>query len=72
MRAQKHVFAADKAFVDVFLHSDIDYIIWCAPFKYIEVLEGECLQPHAVVIRVKDYCLEPINYDPSEIMSVEL
>ena len=72
MGAQQHVFAADKAFVDVFLHSDIDYIIWCAPFKYIEVIEGECLQPRAVVIRVKDYCLEPINYDPFEIMSVEL
>ena len=70
--AQIHFFTCDKAFVDVFKNSDIDYVIWCAPFKYMEVLEGNPTLPRAVVIRVKDLDVQTIYYDPDEMVSAEL
>ena len=72
MLAQMHLFVADKAFVDVFRNSEIDYIIWCAPFKSIEVLEGNPVLPRAAVIRAKDFDMEAIYYDPTEMVSAEL
>ena len=70
--AQAHIFACDKAFVDVFQDSEIDYIIWCAPFKYVDVFEGNPTLPRAFVIRVKDYGGKTIYYDPAEMVSAEL
>lgn len=68
---QQHWFFADEAFVKVFRNSDIDYIVWCAPFKYINAIGSEPIQVRAAVIDVKQYDVVPITYDSSKMVSSE-
>ena len=68
---QQHWFFADKAFTDCFMDSDIDYIVWCAPFKYLTALCGEPIQVHAAVIDIKAASFKAKKYDASKMMSAE-
>ena len=36
-----HRYFADKAFTDTFMNSEIDYVIWYAPYKLVQLSESE-------------------------------
>jgi len=50
-----HLFCGDEGFIKCVLNSDIDYLIWHAPYKVFTSIAGivEPIPPHIVVIDVK-------------------
>lgn len=61
---------ADKNFIDVFQHSDIDYLIWYTPYK---VFHGSRIQPPKVcVFDMKQYIFNNVvEYPEKHIISSE-
>ncbi len=71
VKCQQHWFFMDRAFTECFMNSDIDYVVWCAPFKYLTALSGAPIQVHAAVIDIKAASFKAKEYDASKMMSAE-
>lgn len=68
-----HYFFLDKKFVNVFAGTSIDYLIWFAPFKLLNSMEGIVKLPKAVIydckkIRTRDL----VEYNCDKMVSTEL
>ena len=73
-RGRPHLWFLDKAFLDVFLNTEIDYFIWYAPYKWFERLEPPCSLPKACVFDCKafPYADEMIAYPIEHMASAEI
>ena len=68
---ESHYWFADKTFVDVFKNSDIDYLIWYAPYKWIKQEEAGLKLPMAYICDCNRVPNITVEYDPVYMMSVE-
>lgn len=71
---RRHVHYIDKNLINVFLSSDIDYLIWFAPFKFLYNKDGTLKKdmPCTVVYDIKNMNnLDCVKYDSEYMMSVE-
>ena len=67
-----HWFFLDKAFVDVFINSDLDYLIWYAPYK-IDTNHLELKMPKVIFFDIKSFkCHFTLKtYDEPRMISCE-
>lgn len=76
MNAVPHLWFTDKRFMDVLTNSEIDYLIWFTPYKYVNAFKdnGERLiLPHAVIINIHSLDKIPLNdYSVDTMESTEL
>ena len=66
-----HEWFFDKAFLDVFIGSDIDYLVWFTPYKYFQHIEPPVSLPKVCVYRCNTMTYELIEYKPSHMVSSE-
>lgn len=68
-----HWWFMDAAFLSVFRESDIDYLIWYAPYKLIEFAGAKRVElPRAVVYNVKEMNVNAVTYHADLMESVEV
>ena len=68
-----HLFFWDENFVNVFLHSGIDYLIWYAPYKLLTTSQGIVDLPKVVMFDCKTENYDNlIKYNEERICSSEL
>ena len=68
-----HLFFWDENFVNVFLHSGIDYLIWYAPYKLLRTSQGIFELPKVVMFDCKTENYDNlIKYNEERICSSEL
>lgn len=68
-----HLFFWDENFVNVFLHSGIDYLIWYAPYKLLRTSQGIFELPKVVMFDCKTGNYDNlIKYNEERICSSEL
>lgn len=68
-----HLFFWDENFVNVFLHSGIDYLIWYAPYKLLRTSQGIFELPKVVMFDCKTRNYDNlIKYNEERICSSEL
>lgn len=70
-----HLWFVDKRFLNTLIGSEIDYLIWYSPYKYVNAFDegfNPLILPKAVIISVGDI-QEALfrNYDESSMISVE-
>lgn len=53
-----HFWFLDKLFLDVFLNTEIDYLIWFTPYKWFERLEPPCDLPKACIFDCNNFPYE--------------
>lgn len=78
LKGQLHYWFCDNMFVNILKKLRIDYLIWCTPFKYYEVPQGEekidlpevCIIDIKNISQLKNFYL--VSYDLGKIKSVEL
>lgn len=68
---EPHKWFYDKAFIEVFKDSGIDYLIWFAPYKHMNYAGSDPHLPMAVIFDCNQIDDELIEYDPDYMMSVE-
>lgn len=61
----------DKAFLDVFIGSDIDYFVCFMPYKHFQHIEPSVSLSKICVYRCNAMTYELIEYKPSHMMSSE-
>lgn len=61
----------DEAFVKVFEKSNIDYLIWYAPYKRFEHMEPPLELPKACIYRVGELLPVEHIYEAEKMVSVE-
>mgnify|MGYP000844543502 FL=1 len=66
-----HAWFFDKAFLDVFIGSDIDYFVWFTPYKHFQHIEPPVSLPRVCVYRCNSMTYESIEYKPSHMVSSE-
>lgn len=66
-----HIFMLDEAFVKVFEKSNIDYLIWYAPYKRFEHMEPPLELPKACIYRVGEPLPVEHIYEAEKMVSVE-
>lgn len=69
---QPHFYFMDKNFIKVFKDSDIDYLIWYAPFKLINSSVGKLDLPKVCVFDVKKSKFQCQEYDTNCMVSMEV
>ena len=69
IKGYPHLWLLDQAFTNVFMGSDIDYVIWFAPYKQ-EHLFCDIMLPEVVVYNTKEH-LESRNYKIDNMISCE-
>lgn len=73
IKGKPHFFFRDDSFVNVFLHSGIDYLIWYAPYKLLRTPKGVLEIPKAVMYDCKiEYCDNLVEYYEELMCSCEL
>ena len=77
VKGQPHYWFWDSMFVNILKKLRIDYLIWYAPFKYYEVLQGDKKPdlPEVCVIDIKhitQWDSNSISYNMSKMKSAEL
>lgn len=68
---EAHYWFADKAFVDVFKDSGIDYLIWFVPYKWEKQEEAGLNMPMTFVCDCNNIPDKTIEYDPEFMMSAD-
>lgn len=68
---EPHIWFEDKRFVDVFYHSEIDYLIWVTPYKMLFNSSFPHQLPRACVFDCKNMTISLREYDTSFMVSVE-
>lgn len=71
-KGMPHFFFFDKAFIDVIKEANIDYLFWFAPFKLLRTDQGIYSLPQAVIYDVHKIDFNEIEYDQSEMSSIEI
>ena len=66
-----HFYFWDEYFLKPVIGSDIDFLIWFTPFKYIWAETGLIDLPHVCVYDVKSMDIETKKYDENLMMSYE-
>ena len=66
-----HLFMLDKKFLDVFVASKIDYLIWYAPYKLLQTDKGILNLPQACVFKVGVPLPAEYTYDANKMVSAE-
>ncbi len=61
----------DKAFLDIFIGSDIDYMVWFTPYKHFQHIEPPVNLPRVCVYRCSDTPPDAIEYKPTHMVSSE-
>lgn len=72
VKGAPHLFFFDKSFVDEIKKTQIDYLIWYAPFKLLRTTDGIFTLPQAVIYNIHEMDFEDIEYDQSEMRSSEV
>lgn len=68
-----HQYWADEQLIGAVQNSDIDYLIWYAPWKLIRLQEGGILpMPKTCVFDIKNMSAEVQKYDAELMMSSEV
>lgn len=62
----------DKNFIKAFESSNIDYLIWYTPFKYINSSVGKLDLPEVCVFDVKESVKQSIKYEENYMISAEI
>jgi len=71
-RGEAHLWFADKRFVEIFQNSEIDYLIWFAPYKLIQTRGRAPALPVACVFDCNKINYQLTEYDPSHMVSSEV
>lgn len=71
-KGQAHLWFADKRFVEVFHNSEIDHLIWFAPYKRIQSISAVPQLPKACVFDCKRIDCDLLEYDPQRMVSSEV
>ena len=70
-----HLWYRDEVFVNAFVSSEIDYLIWYAPFKHCDAFSETdgtpFTPPSAVVYNIREFCAPLIKYDEERMDSTE-
>lgn len=66
-----HFWFMDKAFLQVFINSKIDYIVWFTPFKHFELF-GKIVLPEVVVFDTSQTINELQDYVLDKMISCEV
>lgn len=69
--AEFHRFFLDSSFLSVFKELDIDYLVWFAPYKHIQTIEGFELPKVVIFNMKKNFLKHCIRYDTDYIMPAE-
>lgn len=71
-----HVFFLDKKFLDVFINSDLEYLIWYAPYKHFETVEHHNEFPRIIIFDIVAFKsskeIRMFEYDENKMISNEL
>lgn len=69
---QAHIWWLDNAFLDVICGSEIDFLIWAAPYKKARIEGGvELKLPGVCIFDVKNLSIEAITYKEQRMVSSE-
>lgn len=75
-KGRQHYWFFDANFVEAFIGTEIDYLIWYTPYKHCQMLddEGESAPPMPIVtvIDVKNYNYKKVNYAIPQMVSTEV
>lgn len=66
-----HLWFLDKAFVESFKNSDIDYLIWFTPYKHLECVETKIELPSFCVFNCNNIDEDLEEYNPAYMISSE-
>lgn len=66
-----HIPFVDATFLNTLINSNIDYVIWFMPFKYIDIGNGKMDLPEICVIDTKDYHIDLLRYNDKCMISAE-
>lgn len=66
-----HLWFLDKRFTDVFISSEIDYLIWFTPYKYFDAINPPCELPRACIFDAKCLNEDTVAYEAEYMMSCE-
>lgn len=66
-----HYYFLDEDFLKSVVGSDVDFLIWFTPFKYIWAETGQIDLPHVCIYDLKSMSIETIKYDENLMMSYE-
>lgn len=73
IKGQPHIFFWDRSFVDIFWNSDIDFLIWFAPYKLLRTEKGVFELPKVAIFDCKvDKVDQLIEYKKEKMCSSEL
>lgn len=71
IEGKPHIYCYDKAFLEVFKDTDIDYFIWYAPYKNFQTDAEMVFLPKASIYDVKNMNFQMIEYDEDYMISLE-
>ena len=75
-KGSPHLWFMDENFINSIIKSDLDFVIWYAPYKYCSIFEnGEQKRldlPTAVVIDIKNFNEKTIKYCTDKMISTEI
>lgn len=72
VKGTPHFFFFDKVFVEAIKATQIDYLIWYAPFKLLKSNNESFTLPQAVIYNIHEMDFDDIEYKQSEMRSIEV
>lgn len=70
-KGRLHYWFYDRAFLDVFMNSNIDYFVWFTPYKQLQNIEAVSPPPIVCVYRCNSITYDSIEYKLSHMASLE-
>lgn len=71
-QGRPHIHFLDRQFLQVIVHSEIDYLIWYAPYKMINLEGGNVYDmPRAAIYDCSQMDFECLEYDNNRLVSAE-
>ena len=67
-----HLFFQDASFLNFIKNLNIDYLIWYAPYKYAQAIDGIIDLPKVVIFKIKDINIEAVYYNKNMMISAEV
>lgn len=67
-----HFHYKDRKFISIFDNTEIDYLIWYTPFKFIDTSVGQLDLPEVCVFDIKRFTLQYKNCDDKYMHSAEI
>lgn len=75
LKARLHFPFCDNRFLNVFINSDLDYLLWYIPYNHYRTLGDHLVLPRLILIDVKNArngdMLQRLDYDEERMMSNE-